>query len=189
MHSTPPYSVDALLTAARAGFAAAAVAPAVREAALTNLERWLTEPSYRCYQPQILALAEAGQWATLLDSFYQVIPFGTGGRRGTVGIGPNRINPWTLGASVQGHAAFLRRRAGEGPLSVVIANDVRRFMDARGALSKDAMNPVMGLSSRDFAEIAAEVYAAAGITVYLPCLLYTSPSPRDTERSRMPSSA
>ena len=163
-----PLSTSALLHAAREGFASAAVAPAVREAALANLERWLTEPTFRSYQPQIVALAEAGQWATLLDSFYQVIPFGTGGRRGTVGIGPNRINPWTLGASVQGHAAFLRKRAGEGPLCVVIANDVRRFMDARGALSTAAMNPVMGLSSRDFAEIAAEVYAAAGITVYLP---------------------
>ena len=60
------------------------------------------------------------QWAGLLDRFYQILPFGTGGRRGAVGIGPNRMNLWTLGASVQGHCEYLKERfPGVEPLRVV----------------------------------------------------------------------
>jgi phosphoglucomutase len=163
-----PVPTDVLCAAARAGFARLTVAPAVQDAALENLERWLSEPAFASYRAQIQALIQAERWATLVDSFYQVLPFGTAGRRGTVGVGPNRFNPWTLGASVQGHAAFLRHTRGPGPLTVVLANDVRRFEDLRGQLIPGVASPVMGLSSRDFAEIAAEVYAAADISVYLP---------------------
>lgn len=165
MASPPP---DALLGAASAGFATLAVPEAARASALRHLRQWLTDPPFRAYQHQIRALIDAGHWDRLLDAFYQVLPFGTGGRRGPVGVGPNRFNPWTLGASVQGHAAWLRRVRGEGPLRVVLACDVRCFEDLRGELIEGVPDPVRGTTSHDFAEIAAEVYAAAGISVVLP---------------------
>jgi len=158
----------ALIEAARSGFSTLEVAPEVREAALRELRRWLVEPAFRMYGPMLEALVVEARWATLLDSFYQLIPFGTGGRRGAVGVGPNRINPWTLGASVQGHAAWLRQARGDGPLAVVLAYDVRVFADLRGQLVSGTPSPVDGISSRDFAEMAAEVYAAADIAVWLP---------------------
>lgn len=154
-----------LLSRAQAAFSTLTVPEAVRAAALTRLERWLCDPATVAYVPMIEALAAAGRWELLLDSFYQVIPFGTGGRRGPVGVGPNRINPYTLSSSVQGHCAYLHARF-EAP-AVVIAYDVRRFLDARGLYPKEAPNPVMGLSSRDFAELAAGVYAANGVRVHM----------------------
>ena len=138
-----------LLERARAGFAGPTVAQGVKDAALVRLERWLADPTATETFPVIQALADAGRWELLLDSFYQIIPFGTGGRRGPVGIGPNRINPWTLGTSIQGHCVYLRQRFGEGPLSVVIAYDVRRYLDSRGQSPAGVPNPVLGLSSRE----------------------------------------
>src|SRR5690606_15541753 len=85
-----------------------------------------------------------------------------------VGIGPNRMNPWTVGTSVQGHAAWLRRRFdGSGrTLKVVVAYDVRRFTDARGVYDELPI-PARGLTSRDLAELAARIYAANGVVVHL----------------------
>lgn len=154
-----------LLDAARSAFGALAVGESVRQAALQHLERWLGDPATADYVPMIQALAAAGRWELLLDSFYQVIPFGTGGRRGPVGIGPNRINPYTLCSSVQGHCAYLHRRFADP--AVVLAYDVRRFQDARGLYPRGVPSPVLGLSSRDFAELAAGVYAANGVRVYI----------------------
>ena len=105
-------TVPELLASAAAGFAALLVPRSLQEAALENLRRWMTEPPFGAYRYQIHALAHLHRWDLLLDSFYQVLPFGTGGRRGPVGIGPNRFNPWTLASSVQGHAAWLRRTRG-----------------------------------------------------------------------------
>jgi phosphoglucomutase/phosphomannomutase len=164
----PPPELQDLLDATRVGFAALDVAPPIQERALENLQRWITEPMYSSYLAQVQALVAAGRWALLLDCFYQVLPFGTGGRRGPVGIGPNRFNTYTLGSSVQGHATFLRARRGEGPLSVVIAYDVREFRDTRGELEPNVASPVLGMTSRAFAELAAEVYAAQDIVVWLP---------------------
>lgn len=157
-----------MLDAARVAFEALPVRPEVREAALRNLQRWLESEELAPYHAQIRSLEARGRWDLLLDSFWQVLPFGTGGRRGPVGVGPNRFNPWTLGASVQGHVAFLRETMGESvPLHVVIAYDVRRYRDANGVYDPNVANPCLGLSSRDFAEIAAGVYAANGVTTTL----------------------
>ena len=92
------------------------------------------------------------KWSVLLDRFYQILPFGTGGRRGAVGIGPNRMNLWTLGASVQGHCEYLKERfPGVDPLHVVLAYDVRQFEDQRKqSTTRDLPNPVLHLSSREF---------------------------------------
>ncbi len=145
------------------------VRPEIVAAAEAHLARWLGDDEFGAYRPLVAALLAEERWSLLVDSFYQVMPFGTGGRRGTVGVGPNRFNPWTLSASVQGHVAYLRERRGQGPLHVVIAYDVRCFRDAGGNMPAGVANPLLGLSSRDFAEIAAGVYAANGVhTTLIP---------------------
>ena len=159
---------DPRVAAAAEGLARVAPSPTVAAAALSHLTDWLERRSFRAWHPQLHALIDAERWDLLLDSFYRVLPFGTGGRRGPVGVGPNRFNPWTLGASVQGHVAWLRRAHGTGPLAVVVGHDVRCFQDLGGALMPGVPDPVRGITSRDFGRIAAEVYAAAGITAFLP---------------------
>ncbi len=155
-----------------AGLATVAVPDDIRAAAAEHLERWLTAPPFAAYGPAIEALVEAEAWEELVDAFYRVLPFGTGGRRGLVGVGPNRLNPWTVATSVQGHVHWLRA-GGTGevdparPIHVVIAYDVRRFTDARGVFPEGIETPVHGLSSRDFAELAARVYAANGVHAHL----------------------
>ncbi len=158
-----------------AGFSALGVAPAVQAAALENLERWLSEPEFGPYQPLLSHLIAAEAYALLLDAFYQVLPFGTGGRRGPVGPGPNRFNPWTLATSVAGHLAFLRERFGPTGLRVVIGYDPRVFHDTRGLYSAAVLGPLAGVSSRTFAELAARVYAAAGVDVYLSDRIMATP--------------
>lgn len=155
-----------VMNQASEAFARLSVDERFKVAALAHMQRWLSNPATAHYVPMIEALAAAGRWELLLDSFYQVIPFGTGGRRGPVGIGPNRINPFTVGSSIQGHCEYLRRRF-SGKLTVVIAYDVRVYRDARGLYPRDVPSPVFGLSSRDFAELAAGVYAANGVSVYM----------------------
>jgi phosphoglucomutase/phosphomannomutase len=153
-----------LFAQAQAGFAGVQVDSSVREQALKFLRQWLTAGEFAAYRPQIEWLIRQGQWAGLVDRFYQILPFGTGGRRGAVGVGPNRMNLWTLGASVQGHCEFLKERfPGVEPLHVVLAYDVRRFEDRRGQYNPDLPNPVLHLSSRDLAHHAVGIYAANGI--------------------------
>jgi len=128
------------------------------------LRQWLSETDFAAYRPQLHWLVQDKQWTGLLDRFYQILPFGTGGRRGPVGIGPNRMNPWTLGASIQGHCEYLKERFPErGSLRVVIAYDVRRFEDKRHSYNPDLPNPVLHLSSKDLAHYAVGVYVANGI--------------------------
>jgi phosphoglucomutase len=120
------------------------------------------------YLPVLQRLVDQGEWDLLADSFYQVMPFGTGGRRGPVGIGPNRFNPHNLASSVQGHVAYLRALFGEDTaLIVVVAFDVREFRDLRELYPTDVPNPLTGWRSRDFARLAAEVYAANGVQVHM----------------------
>jgi phosphoglucomutase/phosphomannomutase len=158
------------ISLARAGFAGIDADAALKARALANLTAWLTHPDFAPYRPQLERLCASEAWSVLLDSFYQVMPFGTGGRRGAVGVGPNRMNLWTLGASVQGHCEYLRQRfPGVAPLRVVLAFDVRQFEDKRKVYDPALPNPVLHLSSRDFCQHAAGVYAANGITpVLLP---------------------
>ncbi len=136
--------------------------------ALDHLKTWLTEPMFAEYVPQIDHFIESKQWDFLLDSFYQVIPFGTGGRRGLVGVGPNRINPWTIQASAQGHSQYLIKAHGESARSrgLVLAFDVRQFTDT-ARYDDNRPNPVKDLNCRQLAEAAARVYTANGIKVYL----------------------
>jgi phosphoglucomutase len=158
-----------MLQIAIAGIEAlAGVSAPVKRAAVTNLKRWLDDVIFEDYRASIISMVEKGQFDLLVDAFYQVIPFGTGGRRGPVGVGPNRINPWTIATSVQGHVGYLRGRFGDGhPLSVVIAYDVRAYNDRRGHYDAEVALPVRGWTSRDFAELAARVYAANGVVTHI----------------------
>ena len=149
------------------GFAGQQVDEALKRNALRALKRWLDDDALVPYRAQLNGLIDAERWSLLLDSFYRVLPFGTGGRRGPVGIGPNRFNPWTLASSVQGHVAYLRERHPGAPLSVVIAYDVRVFQDLRALYDPGLPNPLLGMTSRDFARVAAGVYAAHGIAVHM----------------------
>ncbi|MEK0413249.1 MAG: hypothetical protein RL070_737 [Bacteroidota bacterium] len=84
----------------------------------------------------------------LADSFYRNLEFGTGGLRGIMGVGTNRMNKYTVGMATQGFANYLKKTYGNELMSVVIGHDSRN-------------------NSRFFAETTAGVFAANGIQVYL----------------------
>ena len=83
----------------------------------------------------------------LADAFYKNLEFGTGGLRGIMGIGTNRINKYTIGMATQGYANYLKQCFG-GDVKVAVAHDCRN-------------------NSRFFAETTASVFAANGIKVFL----------------------
>ncbi len=84
----------------------------------------------------------------LEESFYKNLEFGTGGLRGIMGVGTNRINKYTIGMATQGFANYLKKSFPGEPIAVAIAHDSRN-------------------NSRFFAETTANVFAANGFTVYL----------------------
>jgi phosphoglucomutase/phosphomannomutase len=159
---------DGLLTQAKSGFDSLEVSEKYVDSAMKWLKVWLTDDAFNDYADQIAHLIETENWNFLLDSFYQVIPFGTGGRRGLVGIGPNRINTWTIQASAQGHSQYLIRQYGNEAQQrgVVLTFDVRKYTQP-GIYSDTRPNPVMNLDGLRLAAAAAEVYAANGINVYM----------------------
>lgn len=168
--------IDTLLSKASAGFATLGVSDKYQKQALNSLNEWLNGEQYQDYKKQIKHLIATEAWDYLLDSFYQVIPFGTGGRRGEVGIGPNRINPITIRNSAQGHAQYLLRHYGDTAKTrgVVLAYDVREFL-GNNLLDTDIANPVQNITSRDLAFSAAEVYAGNDIKVYIFDSVRTTP--------------
>jgi phosphomannomutase len=117
--------------------------------ALGNLEAWLQDPSLADFTPEIRAAVSRGAWAELEDSFYKHINIGTGGLRGEIGPGPNRINTRTIGEAAQA---------------------LCQFIDARGADARRA-GVVVGhearLGSVEFATVCCEVFAANEIRAYL----------------------
>ncbi len=84
----------------------------------------------------------------LADAFYRNLEFGTGGLRGIMGIGTNRVNKYTIGIATQGFANYLRKTYGDAEIKVAIAHDSRN-------------------NSRFFAETTAHVFGANGIKVFL----------------------
>src|SRR3954452_7482794 len=109
-----------LLEQAVEGTGTVQVEAATRAQARKHLTQLLTDPAFSSFLPQLEWLIQQKQWDGLVDRFYQILPFGTGGRRGPVGVGPNRMNLWTLGASVQGHCEYLKQRfPGKEPVVVL----------------------------------------------------------------------
>ena len=92
----------------------------------------------------------------LKDRFYRDLEFGTGGMRGVMGVGTNRINKYTLGKSTQGLSNYLKKVYAGESLKVVIAYDCRHNSDT-------------------LARVVAEVFSANGIQVYLFSALRTTP--------------
>ena len=136
--------------------------------AITFIDQWLSNPLFSYQRPSILSHIQHKKTDLLLDAFYQRLPFGTGGRRGRVGYGPNRINPATVSLSVQGHCNFMKEHyhCDDHP-SVVVAFDVRIFVDIGGVFSFLPENhPILNLSSQELARIACEIYAGNGFRVY-----------------------
>ena len=162
------YDPTALIEKTREGFGTLSVSNKYIESAFSWLETWLTDEAFKDYTPQIEYLIESEKWNFLLDSFYQIIPFGTGGRRGLVGIGPNRINPWTIQSSAQGHSQYLINQFGDQAKQrgVVLTFDVRKYTQ-QGIYDEARLNPVMNLDGLQLAAAAAAVYAANGIKVYM----------------------
>ncbi len=160
--------IDVLLKNAEQGFNSLDINNKYKQSALENLKEWLFNDDFKDYLPQISHLINSEKWDFLLDSFYQVIPFGTGGRRGLVGVGTNRINTWTIEASAQGHSQYLIKQYGEEAKTrgIVLSFDVREYLQ-EGIYDKNLPNPVWGLNCKNLADSAAQVYAANGIKVYL----------------------
>jgi phosphoglucomutase/phosphomannomutase len=159
---------DILVKKVKDGFKTLDLPEHYKTAALKWLEVWLTDSTFEDYVAQIEYLIESARWEFLLDAFYQIIPFGTGGRRGLVGIGPNRINTWTIQASAQGHAQYLIEQYGEEAKErgVVLTFDVRKYTQ-KGVYDDNLPNPVMNLDCKQLAITAAEVYAANEIKVFI----------------------
>jgi phosphoglucomutase len=112
-------------------------------------EKWLG-PQYDAEtRAAVQAMLDAEDKTELIDSFYKDLEFGTGGLRGIMGAGSNRMNIYTVGAATQGLANYLNDCFKDEPqVSVVIGHDVRN-------------------NSRKFAELAADIFSANGIKVYL----------------------
>jgi len=85
----------ALLKKTKNGFGNLEVSEKYINSALKWLEVWLTDPMFEDYVPQIRYLVESEKWDILLNTFYQVIPFGMVGRRRLVGVGPKRFKNFT----------------------------------------------------------------------------------------------
>lgn len=112
-------------------------------------EKWLT-PAYDAEtQAEVKRMLENPDKTELIDSFYKDLEFGTGGLRGIMGAGSNRMNIYTVGAATQGLSNYLNKCfAGKGQISVVVGHDCRNNSDK-------------------FAKITADIFSANGIKVYL----------------------
>ena len=112
-----------------------------------KINSWLQGPYDEATKVTIREM-QVTQPDELADSFYRNLEFGTGGLRGIMGVGSNRINKYTIGMATQGFSNYLKKTYGDAPVSVAIAHDSRN-------------------NSRFFAETTAHVFAANGIQVYL----------------------
>lgn len=137
--------------------------------AAANLRKWLSGDVAYAMPDMIERHLDGAPAPLIFDAFRQVVPFGTGGQRGPVGYGPNRINPANLAITVQGHCNYLRATYAGKDLAVVVAADVRTFKDFSGRYGfLGQTHPLIGLSSRKLGQLACEIYAANGIKAYFP---------------------
>ena len=111
-----------------------------------KIDNWLSGNYDQTVKDAITALQKDNP-DELADAFYKNLEFGTGGLRGLMGIGTNRMNKYTVGMATQGYANYLKK-CFSGEIKVAIAHDCRN-------------------NSRFFAETTANVFAANGIKVFL----------------------
>ncbi|WP_400190298.1 phospho-sugar mutase [Hymenobacter sp. B81] len=113
-----------------------------------KINTWLSGNYDEASKAEIQRLQAAGDEEALNDAFYRDLEFGTGGLRGIMGVGSNRMNRYTLGMATQGLCNYLLQSFPGQEIKVAVAHDSR-------------------LNSRTFAETAAGIFSANGITVYL----------------------
>lgn len=112
-------------------------------------EKWLTSAYDAETQAEVKRMLENEDKTELIEAFYKDLEFGTGGLRGIMGVGSNRMNIYTVGAATQGLSNYLNKNFKDLPqISVVVGHDCRN-------------------NSRLFAEISADIFSANGIKVYL----------------------
>ena len=119
------------------------IAPEIK----TKIEAWLSGNFDQATKDEIRKLQDENP-SELADAFYRNLEFGTGGLRGLMGVGTNRMNKYTVGMATQGYANYLKQSFPNREISVAIAHDSRN-------------------NSRFFAETTANVFAANGVKVYL----------------------
>lgn len=119
------------------------------QSVVAKAQKWL-DPKYdEATRTEVKAMLDAEDKTPLIEAFYKDLEFGTGGLRGIMGAGSNRMNIYTVGAATQGLANYLNDTFKDLPqISVCIGHDVRN-------------------NSRKFAELAADIFSANGIKVYL----------------------
>ena len=112
-------------------------------------KEWLSSSFNEETRKEVQAMLENSDKTELIDSFYKDLEFGTGGLRGIMGAGSNRMNIYTVGMATQGFANYLKKSfADKETISVVVGHDCRN-------------------NSRLFAETVAAIFSANGIKVYL----------------------
>ncbi|WP_022826082.1 phospho-sugar mutase [Hymenobacter norwichensis] len=121
---------------------------ALTDAVQQKINTWLTGNYDAATQAEIRELQAQNQEDALSDAFYRDLEFGTGGLRGVMGAGSNRMNRYTLGMATQGLSNYLLQQFAGQEIKVAIAHDSRN-------------------NSKEFARIAADIFSANGITVYL----------------------
>lgn len=114
---------------------------------ISRAELWLKEPFDEETRAAVEMLIKS-ESPDLEDSFYRALEFGTGGMRGVMGVGTNRLNKYTLGQATQGLANYLQQQFPEEEVKVAIAYDVRN-------------------NSKEFGKLVADVLTANGIKVLL----------------------
>ena len=112
----------------------------------TRIAQWLRTPFDQQTQNQVALLAKNPKEAE--DAFYKDLEFGTGGMRGIMGVGTNRINKYTLGKSTQGLSEYLKEQHPNEKICAVIAYDCRH-------------------QSKELAKICADIFTANGIHCYI----------------------
>ncbi len=116
---------------------------------MQRAQLWLDGNYDAATKEGVHALMQADDKTELIESFYKSLEFGTGGLRGIMGVGTNRMNKYTVGAATQGLSNYLNAQFADlEQISVVIGHDCRN-------------------NSRLFAEISADIFSANGIKVYL----------------------
>ena len=112
-------------------------------------QKWLSPAFDAETQVEVKAMLENEDKTALIDAFYQNLEFGTGGLRGIMGAGTNRMNKYIVGMATQGFANYINKAfAGKKDISVVVGHDCRN-------------------NSRLFAETVADIFSANGIKAYL----------------------
>ena len=112
-------------------------------------QQWLTPAFDEDTRKEVQKMLDDEDKTALVDAFYQNLEFGTGGLRGIMGAGTNRMNKYIVGMATQGFANYLLKAfAGKGDISVVVGHDCRN-------------------NGRMFAETVADIFSANGIKVYL----------------------